>query len=89
MANYLISYDLDKPGKDYKDLLAFLRQIGATRILESVWLLKSNLSHEALRDQIRANGRMDSSDRILVAGLSGAAAWYNLMVSDAAVLALF
>ena len=90
MANkYLITYDLDRPGQDYKDLLAYLRQLGATRVLESVWLLKSDAEHGALRDAIRSNGRLDTNDRILVAGLSGAAAWHNLMVNDAKVKELF
>lgn len=37
---YLISYDLMKPGKDYKDLWAALYAIGAKRILESEWLVR-------------------------------------------------
>lgn len=82
---YLITYDLDRPGQDYTDLLAYLRKLGATRVLESVWLLKSDLEHGALRDQIRSNGRVDTNDRILVVGLNGAGAWHNLMVNDAKV----
>lgn len=89
MNKYLITYDLDRPGQDYTDLIAYLRKLGATRVLESVWLLKSNSEHAPLRDAIKSEGRLDANDRILVAGLNGAAAWQNLMVDNATVKSLF
>lgn len=82
MAKYIVSYDLRKPEKDYPDLIAYLKKIGGLRPLLSVWLVKSNRGHSELRDEIRQNGRMDSNDRILVAGLDGSAAWNNLLITD-------
>ena len=37
---YLISYNLMTPGKNYEDLWAALRAIGAVRILKSEWLTR-------------------------------------------------
>lgn len=80
-----LGYDLKKPEKDYPDLIAYLKKIGAIRPLLSVWLVKSGRGHEGLRNDIRANGKMDDNDRILVAGLEGSAAWWKLLLDDATV----
>lgn len=37
---YLISYDLNAPGKNYQPLWDALRAINAVRILDSEWLTK-------------------------------------------------
>lgn len=89
MKRYIISYDLIKPEKDYQDLLAYLRKLGATRVLASVWLLKTATEPGQLRTDIRQNGKMDSNDRILIAGLTGAAAWHRLLVDDTAAKNFF
>ena len=78
MATYLISYDLRKPGKDYSSLHAHLKTY-ATRAkpLESVWLIHSNLTAEAVRNAAQAY--MDANDKILVIDVTKrAAAWDNL-----------
>jgi hypothetical protein len=76
---YWISYDLDKPGQDYRDLIAALEGLGAKRIMYSDWLVNSNYTAEQLRNHLTQF--MDGNDRILVAGLNGVAAWQRLMIS--------
>jgi len=78
MKCYSISYDLIKPGQNYDSLLAHLRQLGAERILASQWGLKSTRPAEQIRNDLRRF--LDGNDRLLVAGLTGEAAWANLLV---------
>ena len=62
MHTYLVSYDLICPGKDYTTLLNYLRTYGTrAKPLESVWLLKSSLGVEQLRNAIQAY--MDANDK--------------------------
>lgn len=88
MALYWVSYDLDKPGQDYTDLINRLRQWKATRILKSDWLLPHNNTTAAtIRDDLHQY--MDDNDRIMVAELYNHAAWNNLLATDEVVKALF
>ncbi len=83
MKPFTISYDLDKPGQNYEFLIARLRQLGAVRILYSMWVLKSSMSAVEIRDDLQR--AIDSNDRLIVAGLTGEAAWVNLMIGNDSV----
>ena len=75
---YLISYDLMAPGKDYKDLWAALRAIGAVRVLESEWMTQR---HNTTPIDI-ANyciKFMDANDRILVTEVPNNYAYRNMI----------
>lgn len=87
MALYLVSYDLDKPGQDYPDLIARLEQLGAQRVLYSEWLLVNSATSAAIRDDLLRF--MDANDRILVAELKNNAAWQRLMIDGNAVLGFY
>ncbi len=78
MNTYLISYDLIRPGKDYTHLHEHLKSYGDwAKPLESVWLIKSNLGAEQLRNTVQTH--MDGNDRIFVVDVtSRAAAWDKL-----------
>lgn len=78
MNTYLISYDLIRPGKDYSNLIAHLKGYGKwARPLESVWVVKSALTAEQIRNAARAH--MDANDKMLVIDVTKrAAAWVNL-----------
>jgi len=80
MHTYLVSYDLIQPGRDYTTLYANLKSYGTwAKPLESVWLIKSSLGVEQLRNSIQAY--MDANDKIFVVEVTGkAAAWRNLSV---------
>ena len=79
MKTLWIGYDLDKPGQNYQQLIGRLRQLGAVNHMRSDWLLTTTHSAEAIRNDLQRF--MDSNDRILVAVLSGEAAWSNLLIS--------
>jgi hypothetical protein len=70
MALYLISYDLIKPEKDYPDLLAALRKMGAKKVLYSEWMLDSDTSITDLFDAVRTDGKLDANDKLLVVEVS-------------------
>lgn len=77
MNTYIISYDLIRPGKDYSNLIAHIKSYTWAKPLESVWLIKSSLTAEQVRNAARAH--MDANDKILVIDVtSRAAAWANL-----------
>lgn len=66
MPIYLATYDLKTPGKDYEALWDALRQLGAKRALESVWLVNwesGGSVHAAL------SLHLDRNDRLLVTRL--------------------
>ena len=84
---YWVSYDLDKPGQDYTELIAAIRKLGGKRILLSDWLLKSSYTAAQLRDHLSTF--VDSNDRIFVAALTGEAAWRNVMAGNEAVKNVF
>ncbi len=78
---YLISYDLRAPGRNYDDLTPFLRnELEATKVLKSVWIVRSNSSSESLKGSIRRF--IDGNDGLLVMPLENSrlvhAAYQNL-----------
>ncbi len=81
MANYLVSYDLDRPGpQNYEALDGRLRALGAVRLLYSQWFLKNDLPAQLLEaDLIRYIDR--STDNILIVAFTReGVAWNNLMI---------
>lgn len=84
MNTILISYDLKKPGKDYQNLWDHLKSYGIwARPLESVWLIKTSLSAEGVRNA--ALQHIDVNDKILMVDVtSKTSAWKNMTteVSD-------
>jgi hypothetical protein len=82
-----ISYDFDKPGQDYKDLLDRLKQLKAVRILKSDWLLENSASPEAVRNDLQRF--LDNNDRIMVSEVYNNAAWSNLLADNDTVIAMY
>lgn len=78
MYTHLISYDLIKPHKDYVSLIAFLKNYDSwAKPLESVWLVKNNLTAEQTRNQIQQH--VDANDKVFVVTVTKeSAAWVNL-----------
>lgn len=82
-----IAYDLDKPGQDYTDLIARLKELKAVRILKSDWLLENTAGPEAVRNDLQRF--LDDNDRIMVSEVYNNAAWSNLLASDETVKAMY
>jgi len=77
MASVLITYDLISPGKKYTELHDAIKVLGSWwHCVESTWIVKSELSLVQIRDQLKKH--VDSNDKLLVLGLSGAGAWVGL-----------
>jgi hypothetical protein len=74
MKTYMIGYDLNKPGQNYTELIDAIKTLGTWwHCLDSTWLVKSNSTAIQIRDALSAH--IDSSDELLVAQISGDAAW--------------
>ena len=68
---YLISYDLNTPGKNYQALWDAIAGLSAQRVLLSQWITRrSNTSAQGLRDYLWAF--MDANDRLLVVCMDSA-----------------
>ncbi len=74
MKSYLITYDLKSPGQNYNDLYEAIKNLGTWwHCLDSNWIIKSNSSAAKIRDALTPH--IDGNDLLLVAHLSGEAAW--------------
>jgi len=73
MAIYFIAYNLAKPGQNGKTLWDVLTALGAKRIQESVWILRSNSTAAQIRDHLWQY--IGLSGRLLVVESQGCAAW--------------
>lgn len=75
MKTYIIGYDLNKTGQDYKDLIDKIKSEFTTwwHHLDSTWIVKSNLTAVEIRDRLKPF--IDSNDELLVASLAGESAW--------------
>lgn len=73
MSSYLISYDLNKSGKNYETLIAEIKKFGTWwHHLDSTWIVKSDLTAVQIRDKL--SPLIDSDDELLVVHLSGVGA---------------
>lgn len=64
MALFLISYDLNKPEKDYPKLIDYLESIGAHRVFYSAWFVRLNTTIDALYNDVLK--RVDGKDGLMV-----------------------
>ncbi len=78
MPVYVVSYDLNKPGKNYDDLWNALKKLNGQRVLLSQWGVRARGPSSGLRDYLWQF--MDANDRLLVMDRdSGDWAAMNLM----------
>jgi CRISPR/Cas system-associated endoribonuclease Cas2 len=67
MPLFLIAYDLDKPGQNYAAVHEQLEEWGAKRVLESTWMLNTDLTTEEMRDTLTdTKGPFESTDRVVI-----------------------
>jgi hypothetical protein len=71
----MIGYDLNAPGKDYTKLIEAIKNVGSNwwHCLDSTWIIKHNGPATAIRDALTPF--LDGNDELLVARLTGEAAW--------------
>jgi hypothetical protein len=71
---YIIGYDLNTPGKGYEDLIEAIKGYGIWwHHLDSTWVIVTDQTHVEVRDYLWQF--MDENDELLVAQLTGNAAW--------------
>ena len=78
MKTLLVEYDLTKPGQDYVDLIAAIKDYGTwCHHLKSAWLVRTAKSTVAVRDELHE--LMDANDKLIVLDVtSDVAAWVGL-----------
>ena len=71
----MISYDLDGPNRNYEGVKEAIEECTQAywHCLGSTWVIQSSMSAADIRDRIC--NHTDSGDQVLVARLSGEAAW--------------
>lgn len=76
----LITYDLRAPGRNYPAVYEKIKSFGPTiKILESTWLVRSDISCIAIRNALLPVG--DVNDGFFVALLTDTA-WNNLTIGN-------
>jgi hypothetical protein len=75
MANYIVGYDLNRPGQNYPELFEAIKKLGTNwwHCLDSTWIVVTTKNATQIRDQLSPH--IDRTDELLVAGLSNEAAW--------------
>lgn len=74
---YLISYDLNKPGKDYQGVYQAIKDSSTgtwCKPLESVYIIRSELTTQGIYNKIAPH--LDSGDRVLVIEVTSNSFWY-------------
>jgi hypothetical protein len=70
----LIGYDLNRPGQDYDTLIKEIKALGGWwHHLDSTWIVRTPKTSVQVRDILQRH--IDIGDELLVAELSGSAAW--------------
>jgi hypothetical protein len=69
MAVYIVTYDLNAPGKDYAPLLAAIRRYTHCHALKSAFFVDSQQSAATIRDDLMRY--IDANDSLYVMRLSG------------------
>ncbi|RSK50111.1 SinR family protein [Hymenobacter rigui] len=83
LKTYMIGYDLNSPGQGYDELIKTIKTLGTWwHCLDSTWLIKSSKTAVEIRDILTPH--LDANDELLVAKLSGEAAWrgFNKQCAD-------
>ena len=71
MALYAVSYDLSNPEQDYPQLLEYLHLIGARRLLDSQWMVRSGATRDAVYQGIRAHINLNDALLVCLVGSAG------------------
>lgn len=80
MAKHIVTYDLRKPGQNYDNLIAAIKKYPQwAKVTESSWFIVTWDSAATVRDNLLK--QIDGGDRLMVATLTGAAAWHNCIGS--------
>lgn len=82
LAYFIASYDLHNK-RTYPPVWEKLENLGASRLLESLWVLTSTLNASQIRDELKTV--IDSDDSVTVIELKHGSWWASLRAQDAGV----
>jgi CRISPR associated protein Cas2 family len=82
MAHYIVSYDLHNQ-RTYPPVWKKLEGWGATRLLESLWVLTTTLTAVQIKDGLKAI--IDSDDSVAVIEIKPASGWACTRAREAGV----
>lgn len=82
METFLVGYDLNKAGQNYKGLIEHLKKYpNWCHFLDSTWLIRTTGTSEEIRNELKKF--LDSNDKLMVTRVSGrGAAWSGLDKED-------
>lgn len=82
MTVYSVSYDLNKAGQNYKDLIAEIKSFnGYCKVMDSYWFVCSNGNASAISERLKKH--MDNNDSLLVIETStNRQGWLNKDIWD-------
>ena len=74
MAVYIITYDLNAPGQDYKALYSAIKEYSTHwNFVDSNWIVETSDSALQVHDKLKPH--FGANDQLFVAKLGGEAAW--------------
>ena len=77
MKNFVISYDLIGPNRDYDNLYNAIKDYGSyARVTESFWIVNTNSTSSSIRDNLKSI--LDENDKLIVLELQGNWATSNI-----------
>lgn len=77
MTSYIVTFDLNAQGQNYKALNDAIQSFGSwAKVATTTYVIKTSHTAKELRDMLQS--KIDSNDELLVAKLSGEAAWRGL-----------
>lgn len=77
MKNFVISYDLIGPNRDYNSLYDAIKDYGTyAKVTESLWIISSNSTSASIRDDLKSV--LDENDKLIVLQLQGNWATSNI-----------
>jgi hypothetical protein len=82
MSNYIISYDLHNQ-RHYQPVWTLLQNLGAVRLLESLWVVTTTLSASQISDALQTV--IDNDDSTAVVELKQGSWWANRLAKSEGV----
>lgn len=79
MKKFIVTYDLNKPGQDYKDLYSAFEQYDSRRVCKSSWIIKTNDSIDAQSIFNELIKNIDEGDVVFIAPIGK---WVSRNKSD-------
>jgi len=76
MKAILVSYDLNTPGQKYAKIDAYMKALGAHRVLETVWIIPKQRAANCQSVYAGIGAILDQNDRLLVVALVSEARWF-------------